>query len=103
MIRHEVTIERFGEKHIIKLPDNFGQMMVDSGVKSGAFSLRIPFVIDTVEVGKNAYAAGILKGDSITGVDGSLFAILSGNRFVSFSNNKNKLVRLARGARWTNH
>ncbi|MBL0315646.1 MAG: RIP metalloprotease RseP [Flavobacteriales bacterium] len=90
---HEVTIERFGEKHIIKLPDNFGQMMVDSGVKTGAFSLRIPFVIDTVEVGKNAYAAGILKGDSITGVDG-YYSPYYQEIAREIRNNKNKLVRL---------
>jgi regulator of sigma E protease len=90
---HEVTIERFGEIKKIVLPDNFGQMMVDSGIKTGAFSLRIPFVIDSVMPDKNAFAAGILKGDSITGVDG-LYTPYYQEISRELRNNKGKVVRM---------
>ncbi len=65
----EVTIDRNGEKMILQLPDNFGQLIVDSGIKAGVFSLRIPCVVDSVVQGKQAYAAGLLAGDSIVGVN----------------------------------
>ncbi len=90
---HEVTIERFGEIKKIQLPDNFGQLMVDSGIKSGAFVLRIPFVIDSVLPGDFAMAAGILKGDSITGVDG-LYSPYFQEIARELKKNKGKTIRL---------
>jgi regulator of sigma E protease len=89
----EVTIERFGEIKKIQLPENFGQLMIDSGIKSGAFSLRIPFVIDSVLPGKNAMAAGIMKGDSITGVDG-LYSPYYQEIAKEIRRNKNNVVRI---------
>jgi regulator of sigma E protease len=65
----QVTVNRAGEEMTIALPEDFGQLLVDSGIKSGAFSLRIPFVVDSVVPEKTAYQAGILKGDSIVGVN----------------------------------
>ncbi len=89
----EVTIERFGEIMKIQLPKNFGQLMIDSGIKSGAFSLRIPFVVDSVIAGKNAEAAGLLKGDSITGVN-SLYTPYYQEVAKEMRNNKGQVVRL---------
>ena len=90
---HEVTIERYGEQMTIALPDDFGQLLVDSGIKTGAFSLRIPFVIDSVVAGNPAFHAGLLKGDSIVGVNG-LYTPYFQEIAKELRNNKNKVVRL---------
>jgi regulator of sigma E protease len=88
-----VTIERYGEEMTIALPEDFGQLLVDSGIKSGAFSLRIPFVIDSVVPGNPAFHAGLLKGDSIVGVNG-LYTPYFQEIAKELRNNKNKVVRL---------
>lgn len=90
---NEVTIERYGEIMKIQLPKNFGQLMIDSGIKSGAFSLRIPFVVDSVIAGKNAEAAGLMKGDSITGVN-SLYTPYYQEVARELRNNIGQVVRL---------
>lgn len=63
-----ITLERNGERIIMDLPADFGQFMVDSGLKS-PFDMRIPTVIDTVLEGRPGHLAGLLKGDSIVGVN----------------------------------
>lgn len=63
-----VTVERYGEKFDLQLPPNFGQMLLDSGVRA-AFSERIPTLVDSVVVGSNAELAKLQKGDSIVGVN----------------------------------
>ncbi len=63
-----VTIERFGKQMNLTLPEDFGQMLVDKGVRA-AFSERIPCVVDSVAPDKNAAIAGLMKGDSIVGVN----------------------------------
>lgn len=88
-----VTVERFGEIMKIELPDNFGQLMVDSGMKSGAFSLRIPFVVDSVLPGKTAMMAGLMKGDSIVGVNG-LYTNFYQEITRELKKNKGKVVRM---------
>jgi regulator of sigma E protease len=55
----QVTVERQGEIMNISLPEDFGQILLDSGVKTGAFSLRIPFVIDSVSPGMPASNAEV--------------------------------------------
>jgi len=89
----EVTIDRFGQQMVITLPEDFGQLLVDSGIKSGAFSLRIPFVIDSVVPENPAYHAGLLKGDSIVGVNG-LYSPYFQEIAKELRNNKNKVVRM---------
>lgn len=64
-----VTVERLGKRLELELPDNFGQLLIDSGIKSGCFSPRVPFVIDTVFAGSLAMQAGVLKGDSLVGIN----------------------------------
>lgn len=63
-----VTVERYGEKFDLQLPPNFGQLLLDSGVRA-AFSERIPTLVDSVIVGSNAELANLKKGDSIVGVN----------------------------------
>lgn len=64
----EVTIERYGQQSILALPESFGQMLVDSGVRQ-AFALRYPCVVDSVTRRMPAAEAGLLAGDSIVGVN----------------------------------
>lgn len=89
----EVTIERFGEIMTLKLPDNFGQLLVDSGIKTGAFSLRIPFIADSILPGKPAEMAGLLKGDSIVGING-LYSPYFQEIARELRKNKSKVVRI---------
>ncbi len=65
-----VTVERAGQSVNIALPEDFGQLLIDSGIKSGCFSPRIPFVLDQVVDGKPAAQAGLVKGDQIMSVNG---------------------------------
>lgn len=67
----EVTVERNGKLVSIALPNSFGQLLIDSGVKTGCFSPRIPFVIDELVEDSPAQMAALAKGDSITGINES--------------------------------
>lgn len=64
----EVTVERAGQLVTMPLPSDFGQLMVDSGLKA-PFEMRIPTVIDTLIAGLPAIDAGFMKGDSIVGIN----------------------------------
>jgi regulator of sigma E protease len=89
----QVTIERFGEQINIDLPEDFGQLLVDSGIKSGAFSLRIPFVIDSIVPENPGFHAGLMKGDSIVGING-LHTPYFQEIAREMRDHKNKVVRL---------
>jgi regulator of sigma E protease len=64
-----ITVDRQGQKLDLTLPDDFGQLLVDSAVKSGAFGLRFPSVIDSLLPDYPAKKAGLMPGDSIVGVN----------------------------------
>ena len=64
----EIKVVRDGHAMVLNLPEDFGQMLVDSGVKE-PFAPRIPCIIDSVITGNPAALAGLLKGDQIVGVD----------------------------------
>lgn len=64
-----ISVERYGKKMDITLPENFGQLLIDSGIKTGCFSLRVPFVVDSVLNNTPAQIAGLQKGDAIVGVN----------------------------------
>jgi len=65
----ELTVVRGDSTFKLKVPADFGQRIMASGVKTFA-DFRIPAVIDSV-VPKNAAAkAGIMKGDSVISVNG---------------------------------
>ncbi len=89
----EITIERYGKTMQIALPDNFGQLLIDSGIKSGCFSLRIPFVIDSVSIGSQAAHAGLMKGDSIVGIN-NLYSVYFQDIARELKKNPSKVVRL---------
>jgi regulator of sigma E protease len=63
-----VTINRDGQRLDLTLPDNFGQVLVDSAVHQ-PFSLRFPTYVDSVVANKPAALAGLIKGDSIVGIN----------------------------------
>jgi regulator of sigma E protease len=65
---HTVTVQRFGQNIDLQLPADFGQLLVDSGIR-GAFSERIPCVVDSIVSESNASVAGLLKGDSLVGIN----------------------------------
>lgn len=63
-----VTVERGGKELVIDLPGDFGQMLLDSGIKA-PFDVRVPTIVDTVAAGSIAEKAGLLKGDSLIGIN----------------------------------
>ncbi|MCB0760528.1 MAG: RIP metalloprotease RseP [Flavobacteriales bacterium] len=71
-----VSVERLGQRLDIQLPPDFGQMMVDSGLKQPMVA-RFPTIVDSVMAGSPAAACGLLKGDSIVGVDNMSSIFLS--------------------------
>lgn len=64
----EITLERAGQLVTMALPSDFGQLMVDSGLKA-PFEMRIPTIIDTLLAGMPGVEAGLMKGDSIVGIN----------------------------------
>lgn len=89
---HTVTIERYGHPMDLYLPKDFGQMLVDSGVRA-AFSERIPFVADSLIPNSNALAAGLMVNDSIVGV-GRYFSPYFQDIQRQIANSKGKTVAL---------
>lgn len=87
-----VTVERFGKPKDIPLPEDFGQMLVDSGVRA-AFALRMPCVVDSLAAGMPAQAAGLQKGDSLVGVE-NLHSIYFQDIQRQIRKFKNQIVRL---------
>jgi len=64
-----ITVERNGETKDIQLPEDFGQLMIDRGVKQ-TFGLQFPSIVDSILPEKPAQKAGLLKGDQIISVAG---------------------------------
>lgn len=89
----QITVDRNGEVLSLALPENFGQLLLDSGVKTGAFSIRMPFVIEEITPQMPAAHAGLMKGDSIVGIN-SLYSPYFQEVARELRNNKNKVVRL---------
>ena len=88
-----ITVERFGEKLNLTLPDDFGQLLVDSAVKSGAFSLRFPNVVDSLTPDMPAVKSGLMKGDSIVGVN-NLYSPYFQDIQREISKHKNEKIRV---------
>lgn len=65
-----VTVERNNSLIDISIPENFGQKMLDNGVKR-PFAVRFPAVMEKIQAGSAAEKAGFLAGDSIVGIDGN--------------------------------
>lgn len=65
----QVQVDRGGAIEIVTLPDSIDQVLLRRKVKS-MFSLRFPFVVDSIMIGSHAEAAGIQKEDRILAVAG---------------------------------
>lgn len=63
-----IKIERGEEQLTVTLPDDFGQMMLDSGVRRPV-SPRVKTIVAEVTDGKAAQKAGLKKGDQIISVN----------------------------------
>ena len=64
-----VVVMRDGKEHLITLPADFGEQFIAAN-KERPFSLRFPFVIDSVMANTPAATAGLLKNDSLIGING---------------------------------
>ncbi len=64
-----ITVMRNNSLLDLQLPADFGQLLVDSGVKSGCFMVRVPFVIQEFAETSGAKTAGLLEGDQIVGIN----------------------------------
>ena len=64
-----LTVLRNGIEVDLALPNDFGQMMIDSGVKV-PWDLRFPAVIGKLLEGDNADKADLAVGDSLIGING---------------------------------
>jgi regulator of sigma E protease len=87
-----VTVERFGKPLDLTLPEDFGQMLVDSGVRA-AFAVRFPCVVDSLTAGMPAAASGLQKGDSIVGVE-NLYSVYFQDIQRMIRKNKGKIIRV---------
>jgi regulator of sigma E protease len=66
--RQNVKILRENDTVFISLPQDFGEQIISAKEKT-FMSERIPFVIDSVTNGSPAKAAGLIRGDSIVGLN----------------------------------
>ena len=64
-----VVVLRNGEEVNITLPKDFGEQIVAAN-EVRPFTLRFPFVIDSVMANSPAATAGLLKNDSLVGING---------------------------------
>lgn len=74
----EVTIERNGELKTIILDEDFADKMISS--KKMAYEIKVPSVIDTIDVNSEARKSGLLRGDSIVSINDKPIASFSGIR-----------------------
>lgn len=65
----EMEVERNGKKIDVSLPEDIEQTVLEKGDKL-IFELRVPFIVDSVEDGKNADKAGLKKGDELIALKG---------------------------------
>jgi len=65
----KVTLEREGTTMALDIPEDMGQQLIDNGVR-GAFTIRIPFVVDSITPEKGAANSDLKKGDQLLAVDG---------------------------------
>lgn len=64
-----ITVDRNGEQISFSLPEDIGQVLIDSNVRGGAFSLRVPYIIDSLATGMPAASSGLMAGDQVIAVN----------------------------------
>ncbi len=65
----EITVKRGDSTFVLPIPEGFGKDVLDQEVKSLA-AIRMPFYVDSVIRGGNAYEAGLKSGDRIISING---------------------------------
>ena len=70
--RKEVVVDRQGAKVDLQMPDDFGEQLLEAE-EMQFMSVRMPFVVDSVDKGSVAEAFGMESGDSIIsiGIEGA--------------------------------
>lgn len=63
-----ILVERDGRQETVTIPSNFDQDIIKSGAKT-FITFRMPFVIDSVMEGYPAAEAGVIKNDSLIGIN----------------------------------
>ena len=88
-----VTVERDGEEVVINIPKDLPRKVVGAGSSSLFCNYRIPFVIDSVLAGTPAEKAGLMKGDSLVGInDSAMFCFFDFKNV--FNENKNNELQI---------
>lgn len=64
-----ITVDRNGEQISFSLPEDIGQVLIDSNVRGGAFSLRVPYIVDSLATGMPAASSGLMAGDQVIAVN----------------------------------
>ncbi len=88
----KVAVDRGGKLIDVSIPQDFAQDVLKNKVKS-LFSLRVPIVVDTLIAGNPAINAGLLKGDSIVGLNNISTSYFS-DLVQELHKNKNQTVSL---------
>ncbi|MEO0403307.1 MAG: RIP metalloprotease RseP [Bacteroidota bacterium] len=65
----QATVIRNGQEVSVNMVENMGGFLVDNEIQV-PLAVRIPSVIDSIMAGSPGEKAGLLKGDSITGLNG---------------------------------
>ena len=88
-----VTVERNGQRAIIRIPKTLPRKIVGAGTQNPFCNYRFPFVIDSVLPNTPAARAGLQRNDSLIGVnDSSLFCFFDYKEF--FYEHKDSTLRL---------
>lgn len=90
-----VTVERDGEQVVLSIPKTLARKVVGASKQGEPFcNYRFPFVIDSVLAETPAAQAGLLKGDSLVGVnDSSMFSFFDFKK--TFLDNKSQELDIA--------
>ena len=89
--KRDLEIMRDGEKRAVVLPDDINESILEKG--SAVFEPMFPFVIDSLVADMGASKAGLMKGDSIVGINDTL-GLFFQQISTSLHNNNSKTVTL---------
>ena len=63
-----VTVVNDDAERVVNIPENFGEMVL-AGKTKGVFSIRVPFIVDTILPESPTLKSGLSKGDRIVGIN----------------------------------
>lgn len=91
-----VTVKRGGEKVVVDVPVNYGELILESGGKAtrqGIFNYRSPFVVDSILPEGAAAKTSLQKGDKIVSID-TVATPYYGDFFQQIQNKKGQTITL---------